>query len=159
MAEVERALFLSIFDIAFSGGCCSRSLVRAAEVIEHETRDRTSTVPHWFLPPPQPPAIRFLSFLASDPLASDERNRTNEEEIGRPTKRRRTGSPERRPGEVCTLNHSAISIQLRWMPSALHPERCNRTLACLHRHQRKRAFWRYRPSGGISYPRAFSSPL
>lgn len=79
MVEVEGALFLSIFEIAFSGGCCSRSLLRAVEIIEHELVDRDQAIPHWFLPSTPSGLNR-----GDSPDDSDDR----------PNKRRRLGSLE-----------------------------------------------------------------
>ena len=107
MAEVELAMFSAVFDVAFSGGCCSYSLKRSVEVIEHELTDRSLTFPEWFLPPPH---IRYLGHIASTSAPSREGGLVYEDDSGRPTKRRRTGSPDRHshPGEVRLTVHKSI---------------------------------------------------
>ncbi|KAJ3547141.1 hypothetical protein NMY22_g1771 [Coprinellus aureogranulatus] len=48
MVGVERALYGSIFDIAFAGATCSHSLSRTVAIIENGLGDPSTTVPGWF---------------------------------------------------------------------------------------------------------------
>lgn len=68
-------------------------------MIERELGDQVPPVPNWFLPPsnPSPAHPSSTQFVSPTPNTSPDLTLSgaNEDEHGRPTKRRRVGSPER----------------------------------------------------------------
>ncbi|KAJ3501040.1 hypothetical protein NMY22_g19058 [Coprinellus aureogranulatus] len=56
MTNVERALYGSIFDIAFAGATCSHSLSKIAVIIENGLGDLSTAIPGWFQTGPAVPS-------------------------------------------------------------------------------------------------------